>query len=269
MAIARHIQSWAVITVLLCLWLPGVPAETVAVRHASGTLHGFLELRSQDGNVIASGDLVQVANGSQVTARLVFHFKDGSIDDETTVFSQRRKFQLMSDHHIQKGPSFPHPIDLMIDARSGTVTARSAGKDGKEEVKTDHINLPPDLANGLVSTLIENLPPDAANATVSMLVAAPKPRLIKLNIAPRGEEPFSLAGVSRKALHYQIKIDLGGVSGVVAPMVGKQPPDIHIWTIGGEVPTFIREQGPLYPESPLFTIDLACPTWPDSRQPGN
>jgi len=47
-----------------------------------------------------------------VSCRTIFTFKDGSVDDETTVFSQRHTFRLISYHHIQKGPSFPHPMDL-------------------------------------------------------------------------------------------------------------------------------------------------------------
>jgi hypothetical protein len=96
------------------------------------------------------GDLFQVVRGDQVTSRLLFRFKDGSVDDETAVFSQRGDFQLITDHHIQKGPSFPHPMDLSIDVRSGQVTVRSPGKDGKEEVKSEHLDLTPDLVNGLI-----------------------------------------------------------------------------------------------------------------------
>ena len=251
------------ITMLLCVWLPGAPAAPVPVRFTNGTLHGFLELRSAEGHVLASGDLVQVAHGSQVTTRLLFTFKDGSIDDETTVFSQRRNFQLITYHHIQKGTSFPHPIDLLIDARSGQVTVHSTGKDGKEEVKTDKLHLPPDLANGMVSTLIQNIRPDTPETRVSILAATPKPRLVTLSISSRGEEPFSLAGSSRKATHYEIRIDLGGVTGMVAPMIGKQPPNIQVWIMGGQAPSFLREQGPLYPDGPISTIELVSPTWPD------
>jgi hypothetical protein len=254
---------------LICAFQHGVAAQRIPVRHAQGTIHGFLDLRSEDGHVVASGDVVQVAHGDQVTSRTTFHFKDGSLDDETTVFSQRRSFQLISDHHIQKGPAFPHPMDLMIDARSGQVTVRTEGKDGKEEVKTDHLSLPPDLANGLVPLIIENLSSGVAETTVPMLVTTPKPRLIKLAISSRGEEPFSVAGASHKAVHYDIKIEIGGVAGVVAPLVGKQPPNIQLWTIGGEAPTFVREQGPIYPEGPMMTIELASPEWPDSAKTGN
>ena len=56
---------------------------------------------------------------------VVFHFRDGSLDDETTVFSQRGTFRLISDHHIQRGPSFPKPIDVFIDAVTGKVTSHA------------------------------------------------------------------------------------------------------------------------------------------------
>jgi hypothetical protein len=264
--VTQNLRSYALIALLISTLQPAALADPMPVRHVGGTIHGFLELRSEDGRVVASADVTQVAHGSQMTSRTLFRFKDGSIDDETTVFSQRRTFQLITDRHIQKGPFFPHPMDVLIDARSGQVTVRSTGKDGKEEVKTDHLDLPADLANGLVPMVVENILPNAGDTTVSMLVATPKPRVVKLVISHRGEEPFSIVGSPRKGIHYEIKIDLGGVAGVVAPIIGKAPPNIQIWTIGGEAPTFIREQGPLYPEGPMMTIQLASPVWPDSQK---
>ncbi len=132
------------------------------MRYPEGTLHGFLSIRSQEGRIIASGDLIQSVRGDQVNSRLTFHFKDGSTDDETTVFSQRGHLRLISDHHIQKGPSFPHPIDLSIDSRNNQVTVRSTGKDGKEQVTNDHLDLPPDLVNGMVLLIIKNISPTTA-----------------------------------------------------------------------------------------------------------
>ncbi len=52
------------------------------------------------------------------------------------------------------------------------------------------------------------------------------------------------------------------------PLIGKEPPNIHIWVVGGQAPTFIREQGPLYPDGPILTIELASPVWPESAQRG-
>jgi hypothetical protein len=261
--LAQRLRSCSLITLLIFALQSTAEADPIPVRYVGGAIHGFLELRSEDGHVVASGDITRVVRGDRITSRTLFHFKDGSIDDETTVFSQHRSFQLISDRHIQKGPSFPHPMDVLIDARSGQVTVHSTGKDGKEEIKTDHLNLPPDLANGMVPTVVENLRPDVPTTTVSMVVATPKPRLVKLVISNVGEDNCSLAGSPRKATHYEIKIDLGGVAGVVAPIVGKAPPNIQIWTIGGQATTFIREQGPIYPEGPMMTIQLASPTWPN------
>lgn len=261
---ALRLGCWPVAAALACALLPGASAESVPARHVEGTLHGFLELRSQEGHVIAAGDLIQVVRGDRVTARVVFQFKDGSLDDETAVFSQRGTFQLISDHHVQKGPSFPQPLDLLIDVRRGRVTSRSTGKDGKEEVKNDPLSFPPDLANGLILSIAKNILPDTLETKVSMLVATPKLRLVKLAISPRGEEPFSLPGSARKAMRYEIKIELGGVAGVVAPLIGKQPPNIQIWISEGPAPAFVKEEGPFYEGGPIWTILLASPIWPDA-----
>jgi len=236
-------------------------ADPMPVRQVAGTLHGLVEMRSEDGRVIASGDLTRVVQGDHITSRLTFHFKDGSTDDETAVLSQHRTFQLITDHHIQKGPSFPHPMDLLIDMRSGQVTVRSSGKDGKDEVKTEHLDLPPDLANGMMPVLAENLRPGNPT-TLSMMVTTPKPRLVKLVISSVGEDRCFVAGSARKAFHYEIKIDLGGITGVVAPLVGKAPPHLQVWTIGGAATTFVKEESPLYTEGPMVTVQLASPTWP-------
>jgi hypothetical protein len=107
----------------VCRWLsvaillqPGpLSAESIPVRYPEGTVRGFLALRTLEGKLLASGDLKQVFRGNQLVSDLVFTFKDGSLDDETTIFSQRGTFRLISDHHIQKGPSFPHPTNVLIN----------------------------------------------------------------------------------------------------------------------------------------------------------
>jgi hypothetical protein len=87
-------------------------AESVAVLYPEGVVRGFLFLKSLDGSVIANGDLSQSVRGDRVTSHLVFHFKDGSLQDETSVFSQGLRFQLVSDHFVQRGPSFPGPMEI-------------------------------------------------------------------------------------------------------------------------------------------------------------
>jgi hypothetical protein len=271
--LAQRLRHCLLLTLLLCAWRPSAPASAPAqsapARYLQGTVHGFLQMRSEDGRILASGDSVQTVRGNQVTTHTLFSFKDGSIDDETTVFSQRGAFRLITDHHLQKGPSFPHPMDLLIDTRSRQVTVRSTGKDGKEEEKTDHLDLPADLANGMVPLVVENIASGVAETTVPLLVLTPKPRLVKLVISSHGEEPFAVVGSSRKASHFEIKIEIGGLEGMVAPFVGKAPPSIDLWIIGGQAPTFLREQGPLCQDGPVMTIELASPVWPDSPKTGS
>jgi hypothetical protein len=239
-------------------------AEPLPVRHVQGTLHGFLTVHADDGKVIAEGDLTQVVRGDRVILHVAFHFGDGSLDDETTIYTQHRVFQLVSDHHIQRGPYFPHPMETTVDARSGQVTVRTTDKDGKEQVDTEHMKLPSDVYNGLTGTVVQNLLPDGPGATVSMVVATPKPRLVKLVFTPGDEESFSLAGSPRKATHFEMKIDLGGVAGVVAPLIGKQPPNFNLWVLEGEAPVVVKETGYLYEDGPTVKLYFASPTWPQS-----
>jgi hypothetical protein len=265
----QGLRASSLITLLMCAVLPSAQAEAIPVRYVQGSFHGFVELRSEDGHVVAWGDSTSMVHGDRVTAETVFHFKDGSVDDEVTVFTQRRTFQLITDHRIQKGPYFPHPMDVLIDVPAGTVTVRSPGKDGKEQVQTDHMKLPPDLANGIVSIVAEDIKQEAPQTTVSMIVMTPKPRVVKLVFTKQGEDSCVVSGFSRKAIHYQIKIDLGGIVAVVAPLIGKAPPNIEMWVVGGTVATFVREVGPLYSEGPMMTIQLASPVWPEPQKAGN
>jgi len=236
--------------------------EQVAVRHTEGLVHGFLALRTLDGTPLADGDLLQTARGTRVTSRLVFHFKDGSLHDETAVFSQRQQFRLVSDHLVQKGPSFPRPIDMTIDALKGQVTVRYTDDHGQAKVDSEHLDLPPDLANGLILTVLKNARPEAPPKSVGFVAATPKPRLVKLAISAAGEESFATGGAARKAMHYVLKVDIGGVAGVVAPLIGKQPPDSHVWILGGEAPAFVKSEQPLYNDGPVWRIELVSPVWP-------
>jgi hypothetical protein len=237
-------------------------AEPVTVRYREGTLHGFLVLRTLAGATIANGDLVQIPHGDRITARLVYHFKDGSIDDETTVYSQRDVFRLISDHHIQKGPSFSQPVDLSLETSTGQVTVRFTDNEGKERVTTDHFDFPADLANGLLPTLLKNIGPDVPQTTVSYLTTDSKPLLIKLKISPDGKERFSIGGSYRQAIRFIVKIEIGGILGLLAPATGQQPPDILVWILGGEAPTFLKWQGPASGGGPVWRTELVCPVWP-------
>jgi hypothetical protein len=243
-------------------------AEQVLVRYLEGRIHGSVVLRDLDDNILASGELTQLANGNRVTTELRFHFKDGSIHEETAVFSQRRTFQLLTYHLVQKGRVFKRETDLSLNASTGQTIVHYKDDDGKEKTIDDRLQLPADLANGIVTTLMSDIDPKAPKTTVSMLVATPKPRLVKLEISPAGEDSFSIGGSAAKAMHYVVKVDIGGISGVIAPIIGKQPPDTHIWMVDGRAPGFLKSEGQLYEGGPIWRIEMASPIWPkgDSGQ---
>ncbi|MFZ0806301.1 MAG: hypothetical protein WAN03_08970 [Candidatus Sulfotelmatobacter sp.] len=249
--------------VTACL-LSGIATSgsAVTVRHKEGLVHGFLQLSTLDGSVIAAGDLTQVPRGDQVTSQTAFRFKDGSRQEETTVFSQHGNFRLISYHLVQKGPAFKNASDLSITCATGQVSVRYTDDDGKEKVANQHMTLPADLANGLIPTLLTNMRAGTSQIEVPMVVAAPKPRLVKVVLNAQGTEPFSLAGFSREAVHYVAKIEIGGVAGMVAPILGKQPPDMHIWILGGEAPAFVKSETLSYMGGPIWRTELVSPVWP-------
>lgn len=259
----------------LALRAPGLPAKSaflltalslfadqVPVHHLEGRIHGFLVLRDLDGDILASGRLIQNAKGNTVTSELGFRFKDGSVHQETSVFSQRRMFRLLNYHLVQKGPAFQRAMDMSVNVSTGQVTIKYTDHGGKENTITDHLKLPADLANGIVPTLLGDIAPKVPKTILSMLVATPKPRLVKLEISPLGEESFTVGGSAEKATRYAVKVDIGGISGVVASIIGKQPPDTHIWMIYGKAPGFLKSEGPLFQDGPVWRIELASPVWP-------
>ncbi len=236
------------------------------MRYPEGIAHGFLVLRTLEGAHLADGDLFQTARGDQVTSRMVLRFADGSISDETAVFSQRGHFRLLSDRLVQKGPVFPMPMEVAIDVAKGSVTVRYEEK-GESKSLTEHLELPADLANGFVATLIKNFGPEGSRSSVSLLAASPKPRIVRLVVSPAGTESFSIGSSPRNAVKYVVKVDLGGVAGVVAPLIGKQPQDTYVWISEGDAPTFLKSEGPFYVGGPSWRLELAVPSWPASRAP--
>src|SRR5689334_10716450 len=174
-------------------------AEPVNVRYPEGLVHGFLKLSSLDGTALADGDLIQTARGTRITSRLVFHFKDGSLHDETGVFSQRGQLRLVSYRLTQRGPSFPRPLEMSVSG-TGDATVRFTDEHGQSKTEREHIDIPVDLANGMVPIMLKNVRPDALPSRLSMIVATPKPRLVTLKLQKPYEDRFSTGGIQRKAV---------------------------------------------------------------------
>jgi len=229
-------------------------------------MHGFVLVKSSDGKIVGVGETVQVAERGRLRARLTLHFRDGSIDEESTVFSEDGVLRLITDRHVQKGPSFPTPLNMAIDVPASQVTWREPHARNAES-KTEHMLLPDDLANGIMPVVMTNIPPKAAETKVSYLANDPKPRLVKLSIKPESQDNFTIGGEAFPATRYVIHIELGGLASLLAPLVGKQPPDLHDWIAGGEVPSVAKLRGALYLGGPIWTIQLASPMWESNRVP--
>jgi hypothetical protein len=78
-----------------------------------------------------------------------------------------------------------------------------------------------------------------------------------------------VAGSTRKATHYVVHVDIKGLAGLMAELVGKQPPDSHVWIMQDEAPAFVKSESPLYPGGPLWRIELTGPTWPKTPAAGD
>jgi len=248
------------------LWQRPLAAAPIPVRFAEGSLHGFLVLNTPKDVLIASGDLLQVGRGGEVTSRLVFRFKDGSVFDETVVFTQRNVFTMQSYHLIQRGPAFPEDTEISLERASGKYRVKTrAHGDGREKVLDGTLDLPLDTYNGMVLTVVKNLP-TGAGETVHMVAFTPAPKIIKLAMAPAGEENIMVGGSEKTATHYMLKPILGIWLKLFASLLGRVPPDNHAWIVTADVPAFVKFEGPLYNNGPAWRIELASPRWPDRRK---
>lgn len=259
--------------VFLCRWmfvlslvLPCaiLHADQIPVRYAEGLVRGFVIVSGEHGERLGDGDLEQVAEGDRLTSHLVIHFRDGSVYDDKTIFSQRRVFHLLTDHVIQKGPSFKPAMETFIDTTAEQIMVHYTDDSGKPKQITQHMQLPPDVANGLIFILVKDVQRGAAPTTVSYVAATPKPRLVKLVLTPKGEKTFITDASRHRAIHYVMHVDIGGIAGVIAPLIGKQPPDTDLWVIPGDAPAFVGFQGPLYNGGPIWRLNLVSPV-PDKE----
>ena len=248
---------------IVSLWPWPLAAAPVAVRFAEGVTHGFLLLRTVDGALIASGDLLQVGRGEKVESRMVFHFKDGSLFDETVVFTQRRVFAMQSYHLVQRGPAFAEDTEISLQRASGKYYVKTKShKDGREEAIDGTLELPSDVYNGIVITAVKNFP-KGASATVHLVAFTPKPLLIELELEPVGEHKMMVGQLTKTAIHYVFKPHPGPWLELFAKLLGRMPSDYHVWVVTEGAPTFARFEGPLNPTGPVWRIELTSPRWPE------
>ncbi len=151
------------VLVAVLLWPRPTVAAPVPVRLVEGVTHGFLVLRTVTGVAIASGDLLQRAKGGVTESRMIFRFKDGSVFDETVMFTQERVFTLQSYRLGQRGPVFTEDTEISLERATGAYHVKSkTHTDGREKLLNGTLVLPPDVYNGMLLTVVKNLPKGAS-----------------------------------------------------------------------------------------------------------
>jgi hypothetical protein len=245
---------------------PGLlAAAQVPVRFAEGVSHGFLQLCTADGALIASGDLLQVVRGGRVEKRMVFHFKDGSVFEEAAVFTQQQVYTMQSYRLVRRGPVFSEDAEISMERATGKYRVKTkAHKDGREEVLDGSLDLPSDVYNGMVITVVKDLP-KGASEIVHYVAFTPTPRLIQLELVPAGEHRVLVGQLEKTAVHYLLKPRLGIWLKFFATVLGRVPPDDNVWIVTDEVPAFVRFEGPLFTTGPIWRIELTSPRWPDQK----
>ncbi len=224
-------RAWALAAIVLSIALvASAEAAPVAVRYVEGTSHGFVVLRSYRGALLASGQLIQTVRGERVETRLFFHFADGSLYDETVTFTQHSVFRLVAYHLIQRGPAFGEASsEASFDRDSGRYRASSGDKSAEGA-----LDLPEDLHNGMTGMLLRNLPA-GSRATGYLMAFTPKSQLVRSDMGPEGEERFTVGDATLTSVRHLVKLDIPGLKGAIANLIGKDPPDIRYW-VSSDVP---------------------------------
>lgn len=106
---------------------------------------------------------------------MVFRFKDGSVFDETVVFTQQRVFTMQSYRLMQRGPVFTEDTEISLERASGKYRVKTkAHKDGRDKALDGTLDLAPDVYNGMVLTVVKNLA-KGASETVHIVALRPRP----------------------------------------------------------------------------------------------
>jgi hypothetical protein len=99
------------------------------------------------------------------------------------------------------------------------------------------------------------------SATVHTLAFTPAPHLLDANLVPEGEDVFHVGDMERSATRYRVVFKVSGIAGAAAKLIGKDPPDVTFWIAKGHAPTFVRFEGPLSANGPVWRAELGAPSW--------
>ena len=109
--------------------------------------------------------------------------------------------------------------------------------------------------------LLKNLPP-GAGATGHIVAFTPKPQVVHTTMSREGEDKYLVGDVTHTATRWLVDLEIQGIKGVLASLVGKDPPDLHYWIATGPAPGFVKFEGAMYLKGPRWRVELSGPGWP-------
>jgi hypothetical protein len=234
-----------------------VATGAIPVRFTEGTVHGFLELTTQSGALLAHGDLFQLVGPEGVASRMVFKFSDGSVFEEAVTFTEQDVFAMKTYHLVESGPAFANDLDATLSRTGAYVVKSKSRKDDREHDYTGTLSMPGDVYNGMVPTITKNVSPHASTS-VHFVAFMPEPRMIALELSPSASTNVHLGTHEEAVVDFALKPKLGFLVHLAAKVAGKLPPDSHVWIVTDGVPAFVRSEGPLY-SGPVWRIALTSP----------
>lgn len=252
------------IGLMLMVALPATAAP-IPVRFVEGATHGYLILRDERGDRLADGEMIQKTHGPLVEGQLIFRFKDGSLHDERVSFTQKHVFTLQSYKLLQRGPSFPIAIDLAMERKTGEYRLQSSRNGSADDPTTGRIDLPDDVSNGMVMTLLRNLT-SGHGETVHFIAFTPDPKVIELKLVPAMKTSIRIGDVAKQVTQYVLEPQLDSLTMFFGKLLGKLPTAFHyhFWLLTDDVPAFGGFEGPLYLNGPTWRIEQTTVSnlWP-------
>jgi hypothetical protein len=76
------------------------------------------------------------------------------------------------------------------------------------------------------------------------------------------EDEVLPGGRSMKAMRSLVKLKIGGFTGAIASLPGKSPPGLRYWLVTGDVPAFVKFEGAMFLNGPVWRLELTTVDWP-------
>jgi hypothetical protein len=95
-----------------------------------------------------------------------------------------------------------------------------------------------------------------------MLAFMPEPKLFEVEIEAHRAGSIRTAGIHTPVTHYRLKPHLSVLTRFLALLSRTPLPQYEIWMLTGDIPAFMRYEGPLFSGGPTWRIEIMKPPLP-------